>query len=316
MKTTSRIVKQTAEQKSTVINLDRQIRNYSDFLRLEKNLSSNTLTSYKFDFSKYRNFLVTAGVQSASSVSEEHISKFLAVLHRKNLSPRSIARTLSTIRGFHRFLLGEEEVRDDPTQIIDSPKQEKILPDVLSIFEIDEILKQPDISSRLGVRDRAILETLYATGIRVSELVNLKQSNLIIEDGLILVYGKGSKERLIPIGRSARQWIEEYQKQLRVHLAKTGNTQDILFLNVRGTKLTRDMIRKLVKKYSLMAGIEKEVHPHTFRHSFATHLLEGGADLRAVQEMLGHADISTTQIYTHIDREYLKEVHRTFHPRG
>ena len=316
MKTRSHIVKQAAEQKSATTNLDRQIHNYLDFLRLEKNLSPNTLTSYKFDFAKYRSFLIYAGIQIASAVSEEHISKFLAVLHREKLSPRSVARTLSTIRGFHRYLLGEEEVKDDPTQIIDSPKQEKNLPDVLSIFEVDEILKQPDTSNRLGIRDRAMLETLYATGIRVSELVNLKQSNLMIDDGLILVYGKGSKERLVPIGRSARQWIEEYQKQSRVHLAKTNKSQDVLFLNVRGTRLTRDMIRKLVEKYSSAAGIGKKIHPHTFRHSFATHLLEGGADLRAVQEMLGHADISTTQIYTHIDREYLKEVHRTFHPRG
>jgi integrase/recombinase XerD len=316
MKTISHIVKRASEKKSAITSLDRQIRNYLDFLRLEKNLSRNTLISYKFDFAKYRNFLISAGIYTASAVSEEVISKFLAELHRKNLSPRSVARTLSTIRGFHRYLLGEEEVRDDPTQIIDSLRQEKKLPDVLNIFEVDEILKQPDTSNRLGIRDRAMLETLYATGIRVSELVNLKQSNLMIEDGLILVFGKGSKERLVPIGRSARQWIEEYQKQSRVHLVKTGKSHEILFLNVRGTKLTRDMIRKLVEKYSLAAEIGKKVHPHTFRHSFATHLLEGGADLRAVQEMLGHADISTTQIYTHIDREYLKEVHRTFHPRG
>jgi integrase/recombinase XerD len=316
MKTTSRIVQQAEEKKSATTKLDHQIRTFLDFLRLEKNLSGNTLTSYKFDFAKYRSFLISAGIQSASDVSEEHISKFLALLHRKKLSARSMARTISSIRGFHRYLLGEEEVKDDPTQIIDSPKQEKNLPEVLNIFEVDEILKQPDTSNRLGIRDRAMLETLYATGIRVSELVDLKQSNLMIEDGLILVYGKGSKERLVPIGRSARQWIEEYQKQSRVHLAKTGKSQDVLFLNVRGTKLTRDMVRKLVEKYSLAAGIGKKVHPHTFRHSFATHLLEGGADLRAVQEMLGHADISTTQIYTHIDREYLKEVHRTFHPRG
>jgi integrase/recombinase XerD len=316
MKRISPIVQHAGEQKAVSSNLDRQIRTYVDFLRLEKNLSQNTLTSYKFDFGKYKNFLRTAGIQTASAVTEEHISSFLALLHRENLSPRSVARTISTIRGFHRYLLGEEEVNGDPTQMIDSPKQEKNLPDVLSIFETDEILKQPDTSSRLGLRDRAMLETLYATGIRVSELVNLKQSNLLVEDGLILVYGKGSKERLVPIGRSARQWIEEYQKHSRVHLVKTGKSQDVLFLNIRGTKLTRDMIRKLVEKYSLAAGIGKKVHPHTFRHSFATHLLEGGADLRAVQEMLGHADISTTQIYTHIDREYLKEVHRTFHPRG
>jgi integrase/recombinase XerD len=316
MKTRLHIVKQASEQKFSTTDLDRQIRNYVNFLRLEKNLSQNTLTSYQFDFTKYRDFLVSIGIQTAPGVREEHISKFLAVLHREKLSPRSVARTLSTIRGFHRHLLGEEEASDDPTQIIDSPKQEKNLPEVLNIFEVDEILKQPDTSNRLGIRDRAMLETLYATGIRVSELVNLKQSNLMIEDGLVLVYGKGSKERIVPIGRSARQWIEEYQKQSRVHLVKPGASQDVLFLNVRGTKLTRDMIRKLVEKYSLAAGIGKKVHPHTFRHSFATHLLEGGADLRAVQEMLGHADISTTQIYTHIDREYLKEVHRTFHPRG
>jgi integrase/recombinase XerD len=316
MKRLSRIVQQAAEQKTAATNLDRQIRSYVDFLRLEKNLSQNTLISYNYDFAKYRSFLESLGIPSAADVTEDHISAFLALLHREQLSPRSVARTISTIRGFHRFLLGEEETRDDPTQIIDSPKQEKNLPDVLSISEIDEILKQPDTSSRLGIRDRAMLETLYATGIRVSELVNLKQSNLMIEEGLILVYGKGSKERLVPIGRSARQWIEEYQKQSRVHLAHAGKSQDVLFLNVRGAKLTRDMIRKLVERYSGASGIGKNVHPHTFRHSFATHLLEGGADLRAVQEMLGHADISTTQIYTHIDREYLKEVHRTFHPRG
>jgi integrase/recombinase XerD len=316
MRKKSHIIKQAVEQKSATTELDHQIRNYLEFLRLEKNLSPQTLVSYKFDFAKYRNHLIHSEVHEASSVTEEHIGKFLAALHRRNLTARSIARILSTIRGFHRYLLGEEEVKDDPTQIIDSPKQEKNLPEVLSIAEIDEILKQPDTSSRLGIRDRAMLETLYATGIRVSELVFLKQSNYMVDDGLILVYGKGSKERLVPIGRSARQWIEEYQKQSRVHLAKSGRSQDYLFLNIRGTKLTRDMIRKLVEKYSLTSGIGKKVHPHTFRHSFATHLLEGGADLRAVQEMLGHADISTTQIYTHIDREYLKEVHRTFHPRG
>jgi integrase/recombinase XerD len=316
MKTASRAIQQAAEKKIAFTELDRQLRRYLDFLRLEKNLSSNTLTSYSFDFTKYRNFLRSAGIADATAVSEQHISTFLAVLHAKHLSPRSLARTISTIRGFHKFLLGEEETHDDPTQIIDAPKQEKNLPDVLSIFEIDEIFKQPDISTRLGIRDRAMLETLYATGIRVSELVNLKQSSLLIEDGLVLVYGKGSKERLVPMGSSARHWVGEYQKQTRVHHAQTGKSQDVLFLNVRGTKLTRDMVRKLVEKYSLAAGIQKKVHPHTFRHSFATHLLEGGADLRAVQEMLGHADISTTQLYTHIDREYLKEVHRTFHPRG
>ncbi len=316
MRKKSFIIKQAAELKSAKTELDGQIRAYLDFLRLEKNLSSQTLISYKFDFNKYRNYLTRSGIQTASDVTEEHVGQFLGLLYKQNLTARSIARTLSTIRGFHHYLLGEEIIKDDPTQIIESPKQEKNLPEVLSIAEIDKILEQPDTSSRLGIRDRAILETLYATGIRVSELVFMKQSNLMIEDGMILVFGKGSKERMVPIGRSAREWIEQYQKQTRVHLAKPGKSQDFLFLNVRGTKLTRDMIRKLVERYSAVAGIEKNVHPHTFRHSFATHLLEGGADLRAVQEMLGHADISTTQIYTHIDREYLKEVHKSFHPRG
>ncbi|MBN1398082.1 MAG: site-specific tyrosine recombinase XerD [Bacteroidetes bacterium] len=316
MRKKSFIIKQAAERKSVKTELDAQIHTYLDFLRLEKNLSSQTLISYKFDFDKYRDYLNGSGVQTASDVTEEHVGQFLGLLYKQNLTARSIARTLSTIRGFHRYLLGEEIIKDDPTQIIESPKQEKNLPEVLSIAEVDKILDQPDTSSRLGIRDRAILETLYATGIRVSELVFIKQSNLMIEDGMILVFGKGSKERMVPIGRSARDWIERYQKQTRVHLAKPGKSQDFLFLNVRGTKLTRDMIRKLVERYSAAAGIEKNVHPHTFRHSFATHLLEGGADLRAVQEMLGHADISTTQIYTHIDREYLKEAHKSFHPRG
>jgi len=303
-------------QQHSLIELDRQIRNYFDFLKLEKNVSVNTLKSYEFDFQKYRTVLAKFGIDNGSTVQEEHITKFIETLHRRGLSPRSIGRTISAVRGFHRYLLGEEEATDDPTQIIDAPKREKILPDVLSVAEIDEILKQPDSNTRLGIRDRAILETLYATGVRVSELVNLKQSNLMFQDGLIRVFGKGSKERIGPIGRSARQWIEEYQKNVRIHLAKTGKSQDHVFLNIRGTKLTRSMILKMVGNYTAAAGIKKDVHPHTFRHSFATHLLEGGADLRAVQEMLGHVDISTTQIYTHIDREYLKEVHRTFHPRG
>lgn len=316
LKSRSSILNRPDDQRPPAIKLDRQLYNYFDFLRLEKNLSAHSLAAYKFDLDKYRVFLGDNGIGDAARVTADHISGFIAALHRRPLSPRSIARTLSALRGFHRYLLGEGEVRDDPTQIFDSPKQERLLPEVLNISEIDKILGTPDVNDRLGVRDRAILETLYATGVRVSELVNLKQSNLVTEEGLVRVFGKGSKERIVPIGRSARQWIEKYQHQSRTYLAKAGKSQDYLFLSVRSTKLTRDMVRKLVEKYADAAGIRKKVHPHTFRHSFATHLLEGGADLRAVQEMLGHADISTTQIYTHIDREYLKEIHRTYHPRA
>ena len=298
------------------LKLDTEIREYFNFLRLEKGSSQHTLHSYQFDFTKYRAFLVNQKIITAKKIKEEHISEFLKELAQKRLSPRSVARILSAVRGFHRFLVGEGLHNDDPTENIDTPKRSKNLPGVLSVAEVDAILKQPDTRKPLGVRDRAILEVLYATGVRVSELTNLRQSNLMFESDLILVFGKGSKERLVPIGPSAIDWVTIYQRDVRIHLAKAGRSQDVLFLNFRGGKLSRASIRDFVVKYARAAGIKKEIHPHTFRHSFATHLLEGGADLRAVQEMLGHVDISTTQIYTHIDREYLKEVHRTFHPRA
>ena len=301
---------------STITDLEKQFDRYFEFLRLEKNLSPRSLSSYNFDLVKYSNFLKRNSITNAAKVSEESVSKFIHRLHRSGLSPRSIARHISSVRGFHRFLVAEQEAPNDPTQNLDTPKRKKSLPEVLTIEEVDDILKQPDTHHPLGIRDRAVLEVLYATGVRVSELIYLKQPNLLFEEGLILVYGKGSKERLVPIGKSARKWVERYRRDVRVHLAKRGTSADYVFLNARGKRITRAAIWDIVAKYAKAADIKKEVHPHTFRHSFATHLLEGGADLRAVQEMLGHADISTTQIYTHIDREYLKEVHRTFHPRG
>ncbi len=296
--------------------LDKEIRRYFDFLRLEKGLTQHSLHSYQFDLKKYRSFLSGSSIDSARAVNESHLSEFLKTLADRRLSPRSVARILSAVRGFHRFLVGEGIHDDDPTDNIDTPKRSKHLPGVLSVAEIESILKQPDTREQLGRRDRAILEVLYATGVRVSELTNLKQSDLMFDSDLILVFGKGSKERLVPIGSSAVEWVKKYQREARIHIARSGKSHDVLFLNYRGGKLSRAAIRDMIVKYARMAGIKKVVHPHTFRHSFATHLLEGGADLRAVQEMLGHADISTTQIYTHIDREYLKEVHRTFHPRG
>lgn len=299
-----------------LLDLDRSIQKYFDYLRLEKNVSSHTFESYRYDFQKYRSFLVRRRITTANEVAEEHIKKFVRSLSRRKLSPRSIARICSAIRGFHRFLIAEEEGRDDPTQNLETPKRAKSLPNVLTYEEIEEILQQPVTENMLGLRDRALLETLYATGIRVAELINLKQSNLLFDTQLILVYGKGSKERLVPIGASAIRWVRRYQKESRLKLSNRGKSADAVFLNSRGKPLSRMAVWGIVRKYADQAGIEKEVHPHTFRHSFATHLLEGGADLRAVQEMLGHADISTTQIYTHLDREYLKEVHRTFHPRA
>lgn len=295
--------------------LRHQIQQYLLYLQCEKNVAANTLSSYSLDLEEYSQYLTQHALHDAQSVTTNTVSHFLEHLKKRHLSPRSVARILSTLRGFHKFLLNEGIAHDDPTELIDSPKLPRALPSVLSVYEIDQILQQPDVATPLGIRDRAILETLYATGIRVSELVNLKQANLLFDDGFVLIFGKGSKERLVPIGTSAQEWIRTYQRESRITLARQGKSEDYLFLSIRGTKLTRSMIFRLICKYAKAAGITKEVHPHTFRHSFATHLLEGGADLRAVQEMLGHSDISTTQIYTHIDREYLKEVHRTFHPR-
>lgn len=296
--------------------LRRQLDSYFNFLRVEKSVSENTSFSYTSDLKRYCAYLEDHDVRSADTVKEKHVSAYLQQLNKMGLSPRSIARNFSTIRGFHRFLLGEDIASDDPTQNLEPPKRSKALPEVLSIAEVNAILSKPDKNKPLGLRDRAILEVLYATGIRVSELVNLKQQNLLFDEELILVFGKGSKERLVPIGKSAREWVKKYQRKTRIRIAKREKSQDYLFLNARGGRITRRAIWDIVSKYSKEASIKREVHPHTFRHSFATHLLEGGADLRAVQEMLGHADISTTQIYTHIDREYLKEVHRSFHPRA
>ncbi len=289
---------------------------YIHFLELEKNASANTVASYKLDLVRYLEYLEVRKITSPNRVKEQDVVGFLAMLHEIGLSPRSITRNVSTIKGFHKFLLGEGAAKTIPTEHIEPPKLSKTLPDVLNQNEVDAILNQPNTMEPMGIRDKAILETMYATGMRVSELTQLRLSNVSSDDGIVRVFGKGSKERLVPIGRSALDWINRYVRETRMALSKKGRGKDALFLNVRGTPLSRMAIWNIVRTYTQKAGITKDVHPHTFRHSFATHLLEGGADLRAVQEMLGHSDISTTEIYTHIDREYLKEVHRTFHPRG
>jgi len=293
---------------------------YLQFLSLEKNASSNTLASYRLDITRYLRFLESLNVRSIDKVSGANTAQFLVMLHERGLSPRSVNRSFSAIKGFHKFLVGDGISHNDPTDVITPPKLGRALPGVLTQEEVEAILSQPKAGSRdrraLWIRDKAILEVLYATGIRVSELITLRQADVMAENGIVRIFGKGSKERLVPIGRSALRWITRYQRECRALLMRRGTSQDALFLNARGAPMTRMAVWKIVQTYAGQAGITKDVHPHTFRHSFATHLLEGGADLRAVQEMLGHSDISTTQIYTHIDREYLKEVHRTFHPRG
>lgn len=289
-------------------------------LRLEKNASPNTISSYRLDIQRYLAFLERKRVSDVHAIRQSDAADFLASLRSRGLSPRSVTRALSAIRGFHRFLLIEGVAQNDPTEVIDAPKLHRSLPSVLAQHEVEKLLQQPapsnDDRKNLWIRDRAILETMYACGLRVSEVIGLKQSSILQDQGLVRVFGKGSKERLVPIGGSALRWIHRYRHECRVLLARGSTSGNVLFLNARGRALSRMSIWNIVQTYARKAGIRKDVHPHTLRHSFATHLLEGGADLRAVQEMLGHVDIGTTQIYTHVDREYLKEVHRTFHPRG
>jgi len=305
--------------------MNRHVEEYLHYLSLEKNAAPNTISSYRRDLSKYRHFLEAHDTTDADTVTADLTSRFVQQLQHDGLAARSVMRCVSALKGFHRFLVADGISRHDPTETLDVPKRTRTLPAVLTQDEVNTILSQkglnrpevdPDDARNLWVRDRAILEVLYATGMRVSELITLHQSDVSAEGGVVRVLGKGSKERLVPIGPSALSWIERYTRECRVRLYRRVGSDDVLFLNRTGGALTRMGIWKIVQSHANEAGVTKDVHPHTFRHSFATHLLEGGADLRAVQEMLGHADIATTQIYTHIDRAYLKEVHRTFHPRG
>lgn len=300
--------------------MNEHCRDYLHYLALEKNASRNTIASYRLDIQRYLAFLGRKNIRNVKSIHQEHAAEFLASLRTQGLSARSIARALSAIKGFHRFLQMDGAIAADPTEVIDAPKLQRTLPEVLTQHEVDALLAQAceraGDRKNLWLRDRALLETMYACGLRVSEIIGLKQSNVLAEEHLVRVFGKGSKERLVPIGGSALRWIERYRKECRQLIARSGASADVLFLNARGGSLSRNAVWAIVQRHAVAAGIGRQVHPHTLRHSFATHLLEGGADLRAVQEMLGHADIGTTQIYTHVDREYLKEVHRTFHPRN
>jgi integrase/recombinase XerD len=264
----------------------------------------------------YIEFLDSKKISFFKLVSSENISDFLEELSEIGLGTTSRMRYLSSIRGIHSFLFASGKSESNPAENIEMPKSGRKLPECLSITEVEAILSQPDINTNAGIRDKAMLETLYACGLRVSELLNLKQRDILFDIEIIRVFGKGSKERIVPIGKSAKESIINYQNLARPQFLKGYLTDDVLFLNQRGKPMTRMGFWKILNKYTDDSQIGKEVHPHILRHSFATHLLEGGADLRIVQEMLGHSDISTTQIYTHIDRDYIKEVHRTFHPRA
>ncbi len=284
-------------------------------LSVERGLSGNTVDAYRRDLARYLRFLGEAGVGDVRQAREADVSALVRALDGVGLEPASIARGLSAVKTFHRFLASEGLAAGDPAERVIPPRMRRGLPAVLNIFEVERLLEQPDLTTPLGVRDRAMLETLYALGVRVSELIALRTSDLLLDAEVVRVIGKGDKERVVPVGAEAMEHVLYYLRNVRPQLVKP-HSGDVVFLNWRGRRLTRMAVWKMLKGYTRKAEIQKDVSPHTLRHSFATHLLEGGADLRAVQEMLGHADISTTQIYTHLDREYLKEVHRTFHPRG
>lgn len=292
------------------------LKEYLAYLKLEKNLADNTVASYKNDLVSFMNFLEEHEIDDPSKIDSKVIVKFFTSLENIGLTSSSAARYFSSLKGFLNYLLANNYILNNPIEKVNPPKLAKSLPGVLSYPEIEKILSLPNTESTLGIRDKAILEVFYACGLRISELISLKLSDLFLDEEMIRVLGKGSKERIVPIGSSAILWVKNYLIKSRPLLQKKLSSENYLFLNSRGTKLSRMGVWKIVDGYVKESGIEKPVHPHTFRHSFATHLIEGGADLRSVQEMLGHADISTTQIYTHIDREFIKQVHKQFHPRG
>jgi integrase/recombinase XerD len=299
------------------MNWDREIKGFKAYLKLEKSLADHTIEAYVCDLSKLVDYFQLNGLEtSPEQVRLKDLTAFLTWLNELGLSARSQARIISGIKSFFRYLLMEDMIDTDPATLLETPKIGRKLPEVLSIEEIDLLLSQVDLSKPEGQRNKAMLEVLYSCGLRVSELIDLKLSNVYLDQGFIRVVGKGSKERLIPIGRKAIKEVEMYFPDRNSLPVIQKDSEDILFLNRRGKKLTRVMIFTLIKKYARSAGIKKNISPHTFRHSFATHLIDGGADLRAVQEMLGHESILTTEIYTHLDRHFLRDAIIRFHPRS
>jgi integrase/recombinase XerD len=288
---------------------------FKAFLQLERSLSDNSVEAYMRDIDKLTQFLVsTNNPQTPAQITLTDLQQFIRWVGELGMTPTSQARIISGIRSFYKYCLIENIVTKDPTTLLEAPKLKRALPDVLTYEEIESIIAQIDLSKPEGGRNKAILETMYSCGLRVTEVVNLKISGLYLDVGFIRVTGKGDKERLVPIGQSAIKYITIYKRDIRVHTPVKKGHEDILFLNRRGAKLTRVMIFLLLKDLVKKAGITKNISPHTFRHSFATHLVEGGADLRAVQEMLGHESITTTEIYTHLDREFLRDTLQQFHP--
>ncbi len=287
---------------------------FLSYLSVERGLSRNTIVSYQKDLGFYLDFLEAHAFGSLAKVSRNDISDFMFFQKEKGLAANSIARSLAAIKSFHRFLVRERILKTDPTNLVDSPKLWQKIPETLSLNEIESLLAQPNIRDRQGIRDKAILEILYATGMRVSEIADLKVDNVNLEVGFVRCIGKGNKERVIPLGKKASASLRRYLGSSRSRLLNKKESE-FLFISRLGKRITRQSLWKIIKRYAKAARIKKPIRPHILRHSFATHLLERGADLRSVQEMLGHANISTTQIYTHINKDRLKAIHKAFHPR-
>jgi integrase/recombinase XerD len=302
------------------MNWDIHVKQFGHYLKLERSLSENSLVAYLHDINMLRQFVMMRDAQlSPAKVTPTVLHDFLEYVHELGMSAHSQARILSGIKAFYRYMVFEELMTDDPTALIEGPKLGRKLPDTLSYVEIEKLLNAIDLSSPEGGRNRAMLEVLYSSGLRVSELVELKINGLYFDTGFLRVVGKGNKERLVPIGRDAIKYTTSYLEEIRgrhPHKAPQKGNEIFVFLNRHGKKLTRVMIFTIIKNLGKAIALGKTISPHTFRHSFATHLLEGGADLRAVQEMLGHESITTTEIYTHLDRDYLRQVIQEFHPRS
>lgn len=296
--------------------MERWLEEFIHYLAVERGLAQNTLASYRIDLSQFLNHLKKQGINSLDKADRNHVLSHLYKFQKEGKAPATISRHLAALKHFYRFLLSDGIVSEDITLNLESPKLAQRLPQVLSTEEVETLLSQPQLADPAGIRDKAMLELIYATGIRVSEMVSLNIQDIELEMGYIRCFGKGAKERIIPLGSVAVRYIGEYLQRSRVKLTKGKNEHQALFVNVQGKRLTRQGFWKIIKKYAREGKIEKPITPHTLRHSFATHLLENGADLRAVQEMLGHADISTTQIYTHLTKLRLREVYNSSHPRA
>lgn len=297
------------------MNWSRYIKDYQSYLRIERGLSKNTIENYGFDIERLCVFLENNQIDvSPIKIGDETLQQFIYAV-AKEVNPRSQARIISGLKSFFNYLVFEDYRNDNPLELIEAPKTGRKLPDTLSLDEIDTLIENIDLSTNEGERNRAMLETLYGCGLRVSELITLKISDLFFDEGFIKITGKGNKERFVPIGPLTQKYIDLYRKEIRTHLNIKKGAEDTLFLNRRGNQLTRAMIFTIIKDLANKIGLKKSISPHTLRHSFATHLLENGADLRSIQLMLGHESITTTEIYVHLDRSFLKEVMHTFHPR-